>query len=253
MIANGRILPLTMARTQYRKLLLRSYAFYMLSRMLILPARTMDRMICELQLDADIIRLIVQTRYLRDRHPVKKAGNLHLAWEYAQSPSDHHRFTQMLRVTPESFQYILQLIEDHPVFTTTSHRPQTPVEIQLAVTLYRMGRFGNGASIKDIARTAGVSEGAVERFTERCFEAIHLHHDKFIRPLADAEKEREKAWMEKNIGCVGWREGWVMYDGTIVVLFQKPGLNGDAYYTRKANYGLNVQVCSIHLTSHSLT
>jgi len=33
-----------------------------------------------------------------------------------------------------------------------------------------------------------------------------------------------------------------MYDGTIVVLYQHPGLNGDAYYTHKANYGLNVQV-----------
>ena len=38
------------------------------------------------------------------------------------------------------------------------------------------------------------------------------------------------------------REGWVMYDGTIVVLQKKPGLNGDAYYTRKGNYGLNAQV-----------
>ena len=33
-----------------------------------------------------------------------------------------------------------------------------------------------------------------------------------------------------------------MYDGTIVVLYKKPGLNGDAYYTRKANCGLNAQV-----------
>jgi hypothetical protein len=33
-----------------------------------------------------------------------------------------------------------------------------------------------------------------------------------------------------------------MYDGTIVVLHRRPGLNGDAYYTRKANYGLNLQV-----------
>lgn len=33
-----------------------------------------------------------------------------------------------------------------------------------------------------------------------------------------------------------------MYDGTIVVLYSKLGLNGDAYYTQKGNYGLNVQV-----------
>lgn len=38
-----------------------------------------------------------------------------------------------------------------------------------------------------------------------------------------------------------------MYDGTIVVLHAKPGLNGDAYYTRKGNYGLNLQVCDFSI------
>ena len=33
-----------------------------------------------------------------------------------------------------------------------------------------------------------------------------------------------------------------MYDGTIVVLYAQPGMEGDAYYTRKCNYGLNLQV-----------
>jgi hypothetical protein len=42
-----------------------------------------------------------------------------------------------------------------------------------------------------------------------------------------------------------------MYDGTIVILYCKPGKNGDAYYTRKANYGLNVQV-HVHLTISAL-
>ena len=39
-----------------------------------------------------------------------------------------------------------------------------------------------------------------------------------------------------------WQDGWVMYDGTIVVLYARPGLDGDAYYTHKSNYGLNLQV-----------
>ena len=50
--------------------------------------------------------------------------------------------------------------------------------------------------------------------------------------------------MDERLGFKGlWREGWIMYDGTIVVLHEKPIMHGDAYYTRKANYGLNVQVC----------
>ncbi|KIL53859.1 hypothetical protein M378DRAFT_93471, partial [Amanita muscaria Koide BX008] len=35
---------------------------------------------------------------------------------------------------------------------------------------------------------------------------------------------------------------WIMYDGTIVVLYARPAMDGDAYYTRKCNYGLNLQV-----------
>ena len=51
--------------------------------------------------------------------------------------------------------------------------------------------------------------------------------------------------MDQHLGFQGlWCEGWVMYDGTIVVLYAKLGLNGDAYYTRKGNYGLNAQVNS---------
>ena len=68
----------------------------------------------------------------------------------------------------------------------------------------------------------------------------------FVRPLTREEKEVEKQWIDAHLGFVGtWREGWLMYDGTIVVLYQKPGLNGDAYYTHKANYGLNAQVSTL--------
>jgi hypothetical protein len=33
-----------------------------------------------------------------------------------------------------------------------------------------------------------------------------------------------------------------MYDSTIVVLYWRPDMDGNGYYTRKANYGLNLQV-----------
>ena len=80
--------------------------------------------------------------------------------------------------------------------------------------------------------------------TARCFEAIEVLHDVFVRPLTSDEKEVEKRWVDQHLGFLGsWRDGWVVYDGTIVVLYSRPGLNGDAYFTRKSNYGLNLQVC----------
>jgi hypothetical protein len=151
----------------------------------------------------------------------------------------------MLRVSPPIFNIILDLIKDHPVFHNNSNVPQTDVKFQLAITLYRLGHYGNAASVGDIARNFGYSEGAVESFTQRCFQAIESLHGAFVRQLTATEKEVEKLWIDDKVGFKGlWREGWVMYDGTIVPLHAKPGYNGDAYYTRKSNYGLNVQVLS---------
>jgi hypothetical protein len=121
--------------------------------------------------------------------------------------------------------------------------PQTPVETQLAVTLWQLGCFGNAASVMYAARTAGISEGSVKDFTDCCFQAILPLHDLFVRPLTPQEKEIEKQWVEEHSGISRtFREGWVMYDGTIIVLYARPNMDGDGYYTRKANYGLNLQV-----------
>jgi DDE superfamily endonuclease len=170
---------------------------------------------------------------------------MHLAWEYASNPADHGCFSHMLHVSPHVFQTILSLIQHHPVFTSHSNVPQAPVEMQLAVTLYHMGQYGNSASVQDIAWTTGCSEGFVESYTDHCFDAIESLQEIFICRLTPEEKEWEKQWIDQKLGLKSaWRDGWLMYDGTIVVLYQCPGLNGDAHYTHKANYGLNVQVCS---------
>jgi hypothetical protein len=70
----------------------------------------------------------------------------------------------MLRVSPEVFDVILSFIHDNPVFHNNSNNPQAPVQTQLAVMLYRLGRYGNGASIEDVARISGISEGSVENY-----------------------------------------------------------------------------------------
>ncbi|KAG5650825.1 hypothetical protein H0H81_010887 [Sphagnurus paluster] len=182
--------------------------------------------------------LIKDTCYLNLRTSVPKAGNLHLAWEYAKNPAHHDMFIQMLCVSPVVFMVILKLIKDHPIFMNNSNVPQTPVNYQLAVTLYCMGRFGNTACLADIAREAGISEGSVEIFTNCCFTAIESLHDMFIQPLTPEEKEKEKRWMDEHVGFKGlWREGCIMYNGTIIgnvpsnlqILDYSHGLTGSAH------------------------
>jgi hypothetical protein len=182
----------------------------------------------QFDIDINTIITIEQTRYLNRHHPIPKAGSLHLAWQYAQNLDDHHQFINMLHVTPLVFSTILQLIENHPVFVNDSNNAQTPVEQQLSVTLYQMGCYGNAVSVEEVACVAGCGEGSVENFTNQCFTAIEGLHNHFVCCLTPAEKEVEKRWMDENLGFKGkWQDGWLMYDGTIVVLFQKPGLNGD--------------------------
>ena len=197
----------------------------------------------QVDLDVSMVLTILLTYYLNGHHRVPKQGNLHIAWDYAQNPADHHQFISLLCVTPAIFNIILTLIEDHPIFVNNSNNTQAPVESQLAVTLYCMSRYGNAASVEEVAQIAGCSEGSVENYTHRCFTVIEALHDLFVQQLSPAEKEVEKEWVNAQVGFHGtWREGWIMYDGTIVVLYKKPGLNGDAYYTWKGNYGLNAQV-----------
>jgi hypothetical protein len=210
----------------------------------------------ENDLDINTLLSILLTCYPNGWPTVPKLGNMGLAWNFAENPGNHHCFVNMLHVTPLVFQTILMLIEEHPVFTKNSNNAHTPVEQQLAVTLFWMGRYGNGALVVDIARQSGCSEGSVEKYTERCFVAIESLHDLFVRRLTLAEKEVKKKWIDEHLGFrVKWQEGWVMYNGTIVVLYKKPGLNGNAYYTRKGNYGLNVQVSSnfcLHISNSTL-
>ena len=147
----------------------------------------------------------------------------------------------MLHVLSLVFETILTLIQDHPIFTNQSNLGQTLVEQQLAVTLFQMGCYGNGAAVEDVAQIAGCSEGSVENYTDHCFTAIEGLYNLFIQKLTPTEKAVEKAWVDEHLGFKGlWRESWLMYDGTIVVLFHKTGLNSDADYTQKSNYGLNV-------------
>jgi len=225
-----------------------SYVKHLILRDSMIPPSTLDiaEACIQLQNDIEMFRKIRDTHYLNPRTSIPKDGSMHMAWEYGKDPAHHHLFAQMMRVSLYVFAVILEMIKDHPVFCNNSNVPQSPVDFQLSVTLFRMGCFGNAASLIDVAREAGCSTGSVEEFTDRCFTAIESLHDTFVRPLTADEKEVEKRWIDAHMGFEGlWRDGWVMYDGTIVVLYARPALDSDAYYTRKSNYGLNLQVSSL--------
>ncbi|KAJ7764043.1 hypothetical protein DFH07DRAFT_956316 [Mycena maculata] len=129
-----------MPRRTYHSKVIRSYLAHMVMRDLLMPPETLDfqTQLDKLTLDIQTLDAIMKTRYLRNRGHVAKAGNLHLAWVYAENPEDHGRFTNMFCVSPFVFEVILELIQDHEVFHNNSNNRQTPVAQQLAVTLYSL-------------------------------------------------------------------------------------------------------------------
>lgn len=193
---------------------------------------------------ADLLQVIMATRVLNP-HEVAKCSQLHLILVDFKA-SDLKRFRQNLRVSPSTFDSLLKRIENDPIFYNNSYTSQIPVHEQLAITLFRLGHDGNAASVIAVAQWAGVSSGAVVKCTRRVMVAFLALHDAAIHWPTEEEKEQAKEWVE-SVSCAEWRDGFCMVDGTLVPLSQKPGHHGEAYFDRKSNYSLNVQVMSLRL------
>jgi len=186
------------------------------------------------------IHFLENTRVLFP-NKVHKLLQLHLIL-VSYKEEDPKRFCRNLRVSPETFDGILDIFDGHPIFYNGSNQPQMAVERQLAIGLFRFGHYGNAVSVESVAQWAGCSAGMVVKATRRIIQAVLTFHDQFVHWPGAEEKEAAKEWVEAA-SCAAWRDGWVFVDGTLVPLADKPGHHGEAYFDRKHNYSLNVQVC----------
>jgi hypothetical protein len=154
-------------------------------------------------------------------------------------------FRQELRVSPLTFDKLVDRIANDAVFSNDSQNAQMPVESQLAIALFRFGHSGNAAGLQKVANWAGVGKGTVTVVMRRVMIAI-LRPDfmaEAVRMPTAPEKDKAKAWVQ-NHSCKAWRDGWCMVDGTLVVLFDRPFWFGESYFDCKCNYSLNIQVCT---------
>ncbi|EIN09276.1 hypothetical protein PUNSTDRAFT_44660 [Punctularia strigosozonata HHB-11173 SS5] len=81
-------------------------------------------------------------------------------------------FRQELRINPTTFDLLVSSIENDVVFSNNSQNAQIPVEIQVAITLWRLGHNGNAASLQSAASWAGVGKGTVSLCTKRVMAAL---------------------------------------------------------------------------------
>jgi DDE superfamily endonuclease len=186
---------------------------------------------------ASVIQLISSRRYLNVRAPVPKSRH----WvNNVLNELDDERFKTETRVSRNAFDFILEKIKDHPIFhRSEKNNQQLPVENQLHIALYRFGRYGNGASIRDIANHAGIGEGTVEKITRRIITALLSLEPQYLCWYSQGEKNAMKARIDATFGfpeCIGF------LDGTSVILDLKPEKNHQDYYNRKSRYAINAQI-----------
>jgi hypothetical protein len=120
------------------------------------------------------------------------------------------QFRKTMRMSRDAFAKLLRIIQRDRVFHNQSRNRQTPIKIQLAVTLYRLGTTGNGVSIQKLAMHWGISPGAVLLFTSRVFNALLAHQRRWIAFPEANERARISKRIGESLGfdgCVGFVDG----------------------------------------------
>lgn len=104
--------------------------------------------------DSDILELFMllqvcygNQRYIeRPIHYSMKAEARAARIEFVLNYDDRH-FAQEARMSKTCFWRVVDELKDNPVFSNESHRNEDTPHHQLLITLFRLGKYGNGAGI----------------------------------------------------------------------------------------------------------
>src|SRR5258708_10551808 len=173
-------------------------------------------------------------------HEVSKCSQLGLILK-CYKEDDMMRFHQNLRISPRTFDILLQFIEDHPTFHNNSNNGQWPIPYQLAIALYRFGHFGSAASVEAVTQWAGCSVGEVVKVTCQIMIAFLPLHDQAICWSNMEDMLEASDWVE-SVSCQSWQPGFCMVDGMLIPLASKPGHFGEQFFDHKSNYSLSLMV-----------
>ncbi|XP_049311304.1 uncharacterized protein LOC125778329 [Bactrocera dorsalis] len=151
---------------------------------------------------------------------------------------DSGRMRQMLRIEFFEFNYILSLIKQDPVFQNKNFVSQLPIDLQLKITLFRLGSSGESASIRKIATLFGIGDGGtVTKVTERVITAlINLKSTFLCWPSREERRKIVTKTMKELPGCIGY------VDGTEIRLAESPSKDHELYFSRKKQYAIKMQV-----------
>lgn len=155
---------------------------------------------------------------------------------------DENRFKAIVRVTKSTFFGILRLISLDPVFHGENAHKQKPIWFQLLVVFVKCGSYGKNR--QKTASFLGCGDGSsMLKIMMRVFTSIlNLTHNYIKWPNEEERIRLVEVTKHEFPGCIGY------VDGSEIKVYQKPGSDHEAYFSRKSQYCVKVQaVCDYQL------
>jgi hypothetical protein len=170
-------------------------------------------------------RLIKSKKYIFPRKAYRK-GLISFDEDLAMSPKSNDdnkliyarpwlsemEFRQKYRMTRHSFDHLLQLIKDHPVFSTSKNkgRKQAVPEYQLMCLLKYLGTEGNGAGGLGLRSLFKIGCGTGSLYTTCAMTAVRSLRDKVVFWPDEAEQQEIANRVRRDScfpNCVGFIDG----------------------------------------------
>jgi len=175
-------------------------------------------------------------RYLQRNRGVtfKSAAWFHAVRDHASE----QRFRTFFRVSRSTFSKLRDVLWAHarPIIRRRRGGAQLALDLQLAITLYRLGHYGNACSVDAVADLFSVSVGAVIKSIRRVVKALSMiapEHIKWPSRSCRAASSRFAADGYGFQGCIG------ATDSTTFTLADQPALRPWSSFDRKSMYSLN--------------
>lgn len=133
--------------------------------------------------------------------------------------------SRMNRVT---FDAIVELLQQDPIFQSKGRKPQRPVAFQFACFLMRFGSMG--ADARSAAHKMGIGFGTVFLYCRRVSKALRRLGIRYASWGGVERRERTAENIERDSGfpnCIG------LIDGSLVQLSAEPNNSGGSFYCRK--------------------
>lgn len=139
------------------------------------------------------------------------------------------------RMSRQTFDWVVALLEENPIFKSTGRRPQRLVKFQLATFLVRYGM--RGADTLSVAQQLSLGHGTVFLYCRRVIYALRCLRLRFVQwPRGDA-KDEIKDFIEEEFnlpGVIG------IVDGSLIPFARVPKVDSNLWYTRKKFPGVSL-------------